>query len=117
MRSFLLEDLPELLRFSLWLKNYSTTKKASKGINPDKTIAYGAAIQAGVLSGGRTQAILSFLTLTLSPTESLRSKTVGGVMTKLAARNTDEQIPNPSVRENLSQVFEGWRRRRKRTPL
>ena len=70
-------------------------KKASKGINPDEAIAYGAAVQAGVLSGqaGADDVVL----LDVNPL-TLGIETTGGVMTKLINRNT----PIPTKK---SQIF------------
>merc|ERR1712026_382713 len=60
-------------------------KEPSKGINPDEAVAYGAAVQAGVLSGeGETGDIVL---LDVNPL-TMGIETVGGVMTKLIARNT-----------------------------
>jgi len=58
-------------------------KKANKSVNPDEVVAQGAAIQAGILTGGTTDVLLLDVTpLTLS------IETLGGVATKIVEKNT-----------------------------
>jgi len=67
------------------LKNFFNGKEPNRGINPDEAVAYGAAVQAGVLggaNGGDEILILDTTPLTLG------IETAGGVMTKLISRNT-----------------------------
>ena len=67
------------------LKEYFGGKEPSKGINPDEAVAYGAAVQGGILSGeeGTGDVIL----IDVNPL-TLGIETTGGVMTKLIPRNT-----------------------------
>jgi len=67
------------------VKEFFDGKEPSRGINPDEAVAYGAAVQAGVLSGedvGGEVVLLDVNPLTLG------IETVGGMMTKLISRNT-----------------------------
>lgn len=77
------------------LEKFFKGKKASKGVNPDEAVAYGAAVQGGILSGHEktTDVIL----LDICPL-TLGIETTGGVMTKLIPRNT-------AVPTKRSQIF------------
>ncbi|OWZ27008.1 glucose-regulated protein [Cryptococcus neoformans C23] len=67
------------------LKEYFNGKEPSKGINPDEAVAYGAAVQGGILSGeaGSSDVLL----IDVCPL-TLGIETTGGVMTKLIPRNS-----------------------------
>ena len=66
------------------LKEFFNGKEPSRGINPDEAVAYGAAVQAGVISGEEDTEIVL---LDVNPL-TMGIETVGGVMTKLINRNT-----------------------------
>ncbi|XP_034953514.2 heat shock 70 kDa protein II-like [Zootoca vivipara] len=69
------------------LKDFFNGKELCKGINPDEAVAYGAAIQAAVLTGNRTPKMQNVFLLDVTPL-SLGINTQGGVMATIIKRNS-----------------------------
>ena len=67
------------------MKEYFNGREPSKGINPDEAVAYGAAVQGGILSG--EQGTEDVVLVDVCPL-TLGIETTGGVFTKLIPRNT-----------------------------
>jgi heat shock protein 1/8 len=108
-------------RIQKLITDYFNGKEPNKSINPDEAVAYGAAVQAAILSGDTSsKSTNEILLLDVAPL-SLGIETAGGIMTNLINRNTTIPTKKSEVFSTFSdnqpgvliQVFEGERKRTK----
>ncbi|RNF21095.1 70 kDa heat shock protein [Trypanosoma cruzi] len=103
-------------RIQQLVQNYFGGKELNRSINPDEAVAYGAAVQAHILSGGRSEKTEGLLLLDVTPL-SLGVETAGGVMSVLIPRNSTVPIQksqtfstNADNQRNVEiKVYEGER--------
>ncbi|KAF3918907.1 hypothetical protein ABW20_dc0105097 [Dactylellina cionopaga] len=107
-------------RIQKLVSDFFNGKEPNKSINPDEAVAYGAAVQAAILSGDTSSKTQEILLLDVAPL-SIGIETAGGVMTALIKRNSTIPTKKSEIFSTFSdnqpgvliQVYEGERARTK----